>query len=89
MSASDVMRTSVAKVKPATRLIEAARLLLKTNQRALPVADEDGALVGIISEGGLHRAELDGEPPQNWLDALLNGTRSGASYAHAHYSSSG
>lgn len=81
MKASDIMRTSVAQVKPATRLVEAARLLLATNQRALPVVDPDGELVGILSEGDfLHRAEVDGDRHQNWLDALLNGS----SYVQAH-----
>jgi CBS domain-containing protein len=72
MRASDVMRTSIATVKRGTRLIEAARLLLETNQRALPVIDRDRELAGIISEGDfLARAELDVEPPQSWLDALV------------------
>jgi CBS domain-containing protein len=45
MRAGDVMRTSFATVKLHTSLIDAARLLLETNQRGLPVLDE-GRLVG-------------------------------------------
>lgn len=66
------MRTSFATVKPSTPLIDAARLLLETNQRGLPVLDDEGRLVGIVTEGDLlHRDELGVNPPCNWLEALL------------------
>lgn len=73
MRATDIMLTSFATVKPGTALIDAVRLLLETNQRGLPVVDEDGDLVGIISEGDLlHRDELDVMPPAgNWLEQIL------------------
>jgi len=73
MLATDVMRSSFATVKPTTPLIDAARLLLQTNQRGLPVLDDDGHLVGIVSEGDLlHRDELGVSPPAgNWLEVLL------------------
>jgi len=72
MNVSDVMRKSIASVAPAAPLIDAARLLLETNQRALPVL-EAGRLVGIISEGDfLHRVELGIDPPaRTWLQSLL------------------
>lgn len=73
MRATDIMRSSFATVRPTTSLVEAARLLLQTNQRGLPVQDNDGNLVGIISEGDLlHRDELGVKPPAgNWLEELL------------------
>ena len=72
MRVTEVMRTSFATVKLHTPLIDAARLLLETNQRGLPVLDDDGRLVGIITEGDLlHRDELGVSPPCNWLDGLL------------------
>ncbi len=73
MNVSDVMRRSFATIEPGALLLDAAHLLLKTNQRGLPVIDHEGALVGVISEGDfLHRAELDiGPPPGNWLEELL------------------
>jgi CBS domain-containing protein len=72
MRAADVMRTSFATVKPSTRVIDAARLLLETNQRGLPVLDDDGRLLGIVAEGDfLHRDELGVHPPVNWIEALL------------------
>jgi CBS domain-containing protein len=73
MRATDVMRNSFATVRPGASLIEAARLLLQTNQRGLPVVDDDGNLVGILSEGDLlHRDELGVTPPAgNWLEGIL------------------
>ena len=73
MNVSDVMRRSFATIKPEASLLEAAHLLLETNQRGLPVIDGEGTLVGIISEGDfLHRVELDiAPPPGNWLEDIL------------------
>jgi len=72
MNVSSLMRRSFATVGPDTLLVDAAHLLLETNQRGLPVIDE-GMLVGVISEGDfLHRAELGIEPPPgNWLEEIL------------------
>jgi CBS domain-containing protein len=73
MRATDVMLTSFATVKPGAALIDAVRLLLETNQRGLPVVDDDGDIVGIISEGDLlHRDELGVKHfVGNWLEQLL------------------
>jgi CBS domain-containing protein len=73
MKVSDIMRRSFATIKPDAPLLDAAHLLLETNQRGLPVVDREGRLVGVISEGDfLHRAELDiSPPPGNWLEELL------------------
>jgi len=73
MNVSDIMRRSFAAIKPDAPLLDAAHLLIETNQRGLPVIDHDGALVGVISEGDfLHRTELDiSPPPGNWLEELL------------------
>jgi CBS domain-containing protein len=67
------MRTWFATVKPAAPLLDAIHLLLETNQRGLPVVDDEGALVGIISEGDfLHRRELGVDYPEGfWLEWLL------------------
>ena len=73
MNVSDIMRRSFATIKPDAPLVDAAHLLIETNQRGLPVIDHDGALVGVISEGDfLDRTELDiPPPPGNWLEELL------------------
>jgi len=48
-------------------------LLLETNQRGLPVVNDEGDLVGIISEGDLlHRDELGVKPHAgNWLEQII------------------
>jgi CBS domain-containing protein len=73
MNVSDVMRRSFATIRPNAPLLDAAHLLLETNQRGLPVIDSEGMLVGVISEGDfLHRTELDiSPPPGNFLEELL------------------
>jgi CBS domain-containing protein len=73
MRATEVMRCAFATVKTDTTLIDAARLLLETNQRGLPVLGDDGELIGIISEGDLlHRDELGVRPPAgNWFEQML------------------
>jgi CBS domain-containing protein len=73
MNVSDVMRRSFATIKPEAPLMDAAHLLVETNQRGLPVVDREGMLVGVVSEGDfLHRTELGiGPPPGNWLEELL------------------
>jgi len=73
MNVSDVMRRAFATIKPDAPLLDAAHLLLETNQRGLPVIDREGMLVGVVSEGDfLHRSELDITPsPGSWLQQLL------------------
>jgi CBS domain-containing protein len=73
MNVSDIMRRSFATIRPDAPLLDAAHLLLETNQRGLPVIDREGTLVGVISEGDfLHRTELGiSPPPGNFLEELL------------------
>ena len=73
MRAADIMRTSFATVRQSAPLLDAIHLLLETNQRGLPVVDDAGSLVGIISEGDfLHRRELEVDYPEGfWLEWLL------------------
>jgi CBS domain-containing protein len=73
MRAADIMRTWFATVKPNAPLLDAVQLLLETGQRGLPVVDDAGTLVGIISEGDfLHRRELGVDHPEGfWLEWLL------------------
>jgi CBS domain-containing protein len=41
--ATEMMRTSFATIKTTRTLLDAARLLLQTNQRGLPVLDDEGS----------------------------------------------
>jgi CBS domain-containing protein len=78
MLAAEVMRTSFATVKLNTPLVDVARLLLETNQRGLPVLDDEGRLAGIVTESDLlHREELGVSAPCNWLGALMGAEEGG------------
>jgi CBS-domain-containing membrane protein len=55
----DVMTTSVLDVRPATPLKEVARLLVEHRISGLPVVDDAGAVVGVISEADLLAKEQD------------------------------
>jgi CBS domain-containing protein len=50
---AEVMTTSVASVAPSTPIPDVAATLYTAAVRALPVLDEDGSLLGVISEADL------------------------------------
>ncbi|KAL1557946.1 CBS domain-containing protein cbsx2, chloroplastic [Salvia divinorum] len=54
----DVMTPSPLVVRESSNLEDAARLLLKTKYRRLPVVDVEGKLIGIITRGDVVRAAL-------------------------------
>ncbi|KAK7406522.1 hypothetical protein VNO78_08149 [Psophocarpus tetragonolobus] len=54
----ELMTTAPMVVRETTNLEDAARLLLETKFRRLPVVDADGRLVGIITRGNVVRAAL-------------------------------
>ena len=74
MKASDVMVTNVITVGPSASVREVANILLANRISALPVIDEHGELVGIVSEGDLmRRAELGTERRRSWWLEILVG----------------
>ncbi|XP_062021650.1 CBS domain-containing protein CBSX1, chloroplastic-like isoform X1 [Rosa rugosa] len=54
----DLMTPAPLVVRETTNLEDAARLLLATKYRRLPVVDSDGKLVGIITRGNVVKAAL-------------------------------
>ncbi|KAJ8434459.1 hypothetical protein Cgig2_025429 [Carnegiea gigantea] len=56
---ADVMTPVPVVVREKTNLEDAARLLLETRFRRLPVVDADGKLVGILTRGNVIRAALE------------------------------
>lgn len=59
MKAKDVMTTKVVTVSPDHSIRHAAKIMLDNGVSGLPVVDDEGRLVGIISEGDmLRRTEL-------------------------------
>lgn len=72
MQASEIMTTNVVTVQPGQSVREVADILVKKGISAVPVVDERGELVGIISEGDLlHRSETDTLYPRSWWLRLL------------------
>lgn len=53
MQVRDVMTDAVVSVERGTKLREVARLLATHRISGLPIVDEDGACVGVVSEGDL------------------------------------
>jgi CBS domain-containing protein len=53
MRIEDVMTRDVVTVKPDATLKEAARLLVARRISGMPVLDDDGVLLGVVSEGDL------------------------------------
>lgn len=52
---ANVMRTEVTTVKPQTTVADVVRLLLHRGRRSLPVVDEEGHVLGILTDGDLLR----------------------------------
>jgi CBS domain-containing protein len=74
MKARDVMVSPVITVKPSTPVREVAKTLLEKGISAVPVVDDQGKLVGMVSEGDLmHRAEAGTERRPSWWLRLVSG----------------
>lgn len=66
MNASDVMITNVTTVKPSTKVQEVAEILVTKRISGMPVVDDSGKVVGMISEGDLLRRSAEGAWPKAW-----------------------
>ena len=86
MRAADVMRHRVVTIAPEASVAEAAHIMLEHKVSGLPVVDDKGKLVGMVTEGDLlRRAELGTERHRpKWLEFLLGPGRLAGEYAHAH-----
>ena len=75
MNARDVMSKPVVSVHPDTSTRKIARLLLDKRISAVLVVDNDGAAVGIVSEGDLIRPERAAREARHhsWLEILAEG----------------
>jgi CBS domain-containing protein len=74
MRASDIMVTKVITVGPQASVRDVAKLLLTNRISAIPVVDEHGTLIGIISEGDLvRRAELGTNHHRSWWLEMFSG----------------
>jgi|SRR5208337_4800341 len=86
MKARDVMVSPVITVKPSSSVREVAKTFLERRISAVPVVDDHGKLVGIVSEGDLlHRAEAGTERQHSWwLLGLIGDETLASEYIKAH-----
>lgn len=86
MKAGDVMTRRVVSVKPNTSLVEAAQLMIQNRISGLPVLDEQGKLVGMVTEGDLLRRVETGTERYRprWLEFLIGPGRLATEYVHTH-----
>lgn len=86
MLAKDVMTTNVVTVQEDTRIEEIVRTLLRWRISAVPVVNDDGRVVGIVSEGDLvRRAESSAETGGSWwLSGLIAPEERAREYAKTH-----
>ena len=67
MQARDVMVSPVITASKTATVREIAKLLLEKRISAVPVVDDAGKLVGIVTESDLmHRVEAGTEHPYSW-----------------------
>jgi CBS domain-containing protein len=86
MKAEDVMTRKVLSIRPDASIAEMAKLMLENRISGLPVVDDRGDLVGVVTEGDcLRRAETGTERKRpRWLEFLIGSGRLAEEYIHAH-----
>ena len=86
MNASDVMTRNIFSVRPDATVAEAIRTMLDKQISGLPVIDEAGRLVGILTEGDLLRRGETGTERQRprWLEILMGPGRLAGEYVRTH-----
>ena len=79
MRAKDIMTESIVSVNVKETVFDAAELLLGAGVSAAPVVNDQGNVLGIVSEADLiHRAEIATAPRRSWLQRLLGGEATAA-----------
>ncbi len=79
MHARDVMTKGVICINVKESVFDAAELLLGAGVSAVPVVDDKGAVVGIVSEADLiRRAEIETAGKKSWLARLMDSEVSAA-----------
>jgi CBS-domain-containing membrane protein len=86
MKVRDVMVSPVITIKPSSSVRDVAKTLLERRISAVPVVDDHGKLVGIVSEGDLlHRAETGTQRRHSWwLSGLIGPDTLASEYIKAN-----
>jgi CBS domain-containing protein len=84
MRVKDVMTTNVICIGADEPVLKAARLMLQNRISGLPVIDNEGELVGIVTEGDfLRRSELGTQRQRpKWLEFIVGPGRLAQEYTH-------
>lgn len=84
MRADQIMTRSVVTIKPDDTIAHAAKIMLQQHISGLPVVDNSGRLVGIISEADfLRRVEIGTQKRRGrWLQILLGPGNAASEYVH-------
>jgi CBS domain-containing protein len=84
MRAHQIMTRRVITVKADTPILEAANLMLHQHVSGLPVVDEAGKLIGIVSEGDfIRRSEIGTQRKRGrWLKILVGPGLSAFDFVH-------
>jgi CBS domain-containing protein len=85
MQVRDVMTRNVISVKAGEPVLKAARLMLQNRISGLPVVNDAGELIGIVSEGDfLRRGELGTQRRRpKWLEFIVGPGKLADEYVHA------
>lgn len=85
MRAHQVMNRQVITVTPDTSIVDAANIMLRQHISGLPVVNEAGKLIGIVSEGDfLRRGEIGTQKKRGrWLSFIAGPGRSASDFVHA------
>ena len=85
LKASDVMSRGAITATSDMRLRCVLQLMLRNHISGLPVVDEAGTLIGIVTEGDLlRRAELSTETQHSWLADLFLPAQTAKDYVVSH-----
>jgi CBS domain-containing protein len=86
MRAHQIMAKPVITVAPDATIIDAANLMLQKHVSGLPVVDNTGKLVGIVSEGDfIRRSEIGTQRKRGrWLRFILGPGRSASDFVQEH-----
>jgi len=86
MNAGDIMTFGAATVRPDTAVLTAAQLMLQHGISGLPVVDDEGQLVGMVTERDLlRRAETGTEHERSrWLAFLTDPAAQAEDYVRSH-----
>lgn len=86
MKARDIMTTKVVTVNPETAVRDVAGLMIEKHISGVPILNDSGMLVGMISEGDLlRRPEIGTEKhPRRWLSFFTRADEQAREFSKSH-----